>query len=258
MEIPSWGPRIRWILSPGKQAKVCRQAVKRVWRNNPTTRSSSHPQTQYPPPSMIPFSIFVSSFALLSSIATEAFLVPPPTSFAHGNLRKSALYHNKRAGGGGRASGQGDVVLSSDDWEPRLCHPSEARLTIIQITDTYTLENLASVKTLIADVKSKSKGAKVISMMTGDFLSPYLLSSVDRGQGMMNALAKIPIDYLTWGNHEVRKVKGEACPCHQTHQAPLLTKMTLSNPTTSISLATRPTSITKPCADTSEIFPVHG
>lgn len=39
-------------------------------------------------------------------------------------------------------------------------------------------------------------------MMTGDFLSPYLLSSVDRGQGMMNALAKVPIDYLTWGNHE--------------------------------------------------------
>jgi len=39
-------------------------------------------------------------------------------------------------------------------------------------------------------------------MMTGDFLAPYLLSSVDRGKGMMNALGKIPIDYLTWGNHE--------------------------------------------------------
>jgi 2',3'-cyclic-nucleotide 2'-phosphodiesterase (5'-nucleotidase family) len=39
-------------------------------------------------------------------------------------------------------------------------------------------------------------------MLTGDFLAPYLLSSVDRGAGMMNALAKTPIDYLTWGNHE--------------------------------------------------------
>ena len=41
----------------------------------------------------------------------------------------------------------------------------------------------------------------VISMLTGDFLAPYLLSSVDRGKGMMNALAGTPIDYLTWGNH---------------------------------------------------------
>ena len=41
----------------------------------------------------------------------------------------------------------------------------------------------------------------VISMLTGDFLAPYLLSSVDRGEGMMKALAGTPIDYLTWGNH---------------------------------------------------------
>jgi 2',3'-cyclic-nucleotide 2'-phosphodiesterase (5'-nucleotidase family) len=49
--------------------------------------------------------------------------------------------------------------------------------------------------------KAYGKG-KVISMLTGDFLSPYLLSSIDNGAGMMNALAKTPIDYLTWGNHE--------------------------------------------------------
>lgn len=41
----------------------------------------------------------------------------------------------------------------------------------------------------------------VISMLTGDFLAPYLLSSVDRGKGMMKALAGTPVDYLTWGNH---------------------------------------------------------
>ncbi len=138
-------------------------------------------------------------------IATEGFVAraQPSTTFIDENLRKSTSHRAKRAGGG-RAPGQDDSVVSSDAWEPTPCAPSEVRLTIIQITDTYTLENLASVKTLVADVKAKSKGAKVISMMTGDFLSPYLLSSVDRGQGMMNALAKIPIDYLTWGNHEVR------------------------------------------------------
>lgn len=65
----------------------------------------------------------------------------------------------------------------------------------------YTLENFASFKTMIQDTKNKAKGAKVISMLTGDFLSPYLLSSVDRGEGMMKALAQTT-DYLTWGNHE--------------------------------------------------------
>uniref|UniRef100_A0A7S3KWW6 EF-hand domain-containing protein n=2 Tax=Amphora coffeiformis TaxID=265554 RepID=A0A7S3KWW6_9STRA len=39
-------------------------------------------------------------------------------------------------------------------------------------------------------------------MLTGDFLAPYLLSSVDAGAGMMHALKRTPIDALTWGNHE--------------------------------------------------------
>lgn len=66
----------------------------------------------------------------------------------------------------------------------------------------YTLEHLASVKTLVQDVRAKSPGAQVVCMLTGDFLSPYLLSSVDKGKGIMNALNKIPLDYLSWGNHE--------------------------------------------------------
>jgi len=81
--------------------------------------------------------------------------------------------------------------------------PSEARLTIVQITDVYTLQNFASVKTMLNEKRANlTPGSKVISMLTGDFLAPYLLSSVDKGKGMMNALAKTPIDYLTWGNHE--------------------------------------------------------
>ena len=39
-------------------------------------------------------------------------------------------------------------------------------------------------------------------MLTGDFLAPYLLSSIDMGVGMMKMLNGTPIDYLTWGNHE--------------------------------------------------------
>eukprot|EP00549_Striatella_unipunctata_P001176 CAMPEP_0118681454 /NCGR_PEP_ID=MMETSP0800-20121206/4952_1 /TAXON_ID=210618 ORGANISM="Striatella unipunctata, Strain CCMP2910" /NCGR_SAMPLE_ID=MMETSP0800 /ASSEMBLY_ACC=CAM_ASM_000638 /LENGTH=539 /DNA_ID=CAMNT_0006577761 /DNA_START=116 /DNA_END=1732 /DNA_ORIENTATION=+ len=56
---------------------------------------------------------------------------------------------------------------------------------------------------MLKDIREKSEdGVKVISVLTGDFLAPYLLSSIDRGKGMMNALIQTPIDYLTWGNHE--------------------------------------------------------
>lgn len=93
----------------------------------------------------------------------DALSSPLYTSKASTNLRRQTteLFQAKR-GGGGRAPGQGDQVLSSDEWQPTPCKPGEARLTIIQITDTYTLENLASVKTLVADVKEKSEGAEVV------------------------------------------------------------------------------------------------
>ena len=79
-----------------------------------------------------------------------------------------------------------------------------ARIRIVQITDVYTLKNFPHVKTLISEKKSEMDelGGKTISMLTGDFLAPYLLSSFDKGQGMVNILNKTPIDYVIWGNHE--------------------------------------------------------
>jgi len=103
---------------------------------------------------------------------------------------------------GGREPSQPDKIDPSELWEADPTQASECRLIVCQITDVYTLENFASFKTLVEETKSNSEGATVVSMLTGDFLSPYLLSSVDRGAGMMNALSKIPLDYLTWGNHE--------------------------------------------------------
>jgi len=79
-----------------------------------------------------------------------------------------------------------------------------ALLRIVQITDVYTLVNFPKLKTLIQEKKEEieSKGGKLISMLTGDFLAPYLLSSFDKGVGMMSMLNKTPIDYVIWGNHE--------------------------------------------------------
>ena len=59
---------------------------------------------------------------------------------------------------------------------------SKAQLRIIQITDVYTLENFPKLKTLIAEktAEVEATGGKCISILTGDFLAPYLLSSLDK------------------------------------------------------------------------------
>jgi len=161
-------------------------------------------------------SFFLVHTTFLGSLFIGAFLISPQILSSRKEnadfltqLMAEAATKKRSAGGGGRAAGSADKLGGSGkDWKPTPCQPEEARLTVVQITDTYTLEHLPSVKNLLKDIRSKSTGSTVISCMTGDFLAPYLLSSVDRGQGMMNAMAKIPIDYLTWGNHEVRIVLG--------------------------------------------------
>jgi len=83
---------------------------------------------------------------------------------------------------------------------------SSCSLRIIQITDVYVLDNFPHLASLIqekrAELAARGAGDKTISMLTGDFLAPYLLSSLDNGAGMMSMLNATPIDYLTWGNHE--------------------------------------------------------
>merc|ERR1719478_1679044 len=87
--------------------------------------------------------------------------------------------------------------------------PTAARLTIVQVTDVYTLENFPRLKTLLHDVRETNP--TTISMLTGDFLAPYLLSSIDKGQCMMRMINETPIDYLTWGNHEADIDHKEVC-----------------------------------------------
>jgi len=79
-------------------------------------------------------------------------------------------------------------------------------LRIIQITDVYVLDNFPHLRTLVkekrAELEQRGTGNMTVSMLTGDFLAPYLLSSFDKGCGMMQMLNGTPIDILTWGNHE--------------------------------------------------------
>jgi len=116
--------------------------------------------------------------------------------------------------GGGRRPdlpNQEALDANEDTWlQPSANH--EARLTIVQITDVYTLDHFASLKTMLETIRtSQGEHDQVVSMLTGDFLAPYLLSSIDNGQGMMNAINETPIDILTWGNHEADISHKEVC-----------------------------------------------
>ena len=78
---------------------------------------------------------------------------------------------------------------------------------IINVTDVYKLDNFPSLKTLIEEKKAEATSrwgekTRTFSVLTGDFLAPYLLSSLDKGTGMVNMLNKTPVDYVIFGNHE--------------------------------------------------------
>jgi len=85
----------------------------------------------------------------------------------------------------------------------------EARLTIVHITDVYGLENFPHLRTFLQ--RKKRENPNTVSMLTGDFLAPYLLSSIDKGVAMMDMIVRTPIDILTWGNHEADIAHEEVC-----------------------------------------------
>ena len=170
-------------------------------------------------------SLLLLGVGVVVHLPTAVLSLSSPSNPKTSKLKKMGI------GSGGRVASKPSMpnIKNEDDkqetderWEPTPLNPSEARLTVVQITDVYTLEHFASLKTMLADTREKitnhreKAGAKefpkssnpkqtltesetgVISMLTGDFLAPYLLSSVDRGKGMMRALRETPIDYLTW------------------------------------------------------------
>jgi 2',3'-cyclic-nucleotide 2'-phosphodiesterase (5'-nucleotidase family) len=82
---------------------------------------------------------------------------------------------------------------------------SAVRFRIVNITDCYTLENFPSLKTCV-EVKSSEvnndSASKFATILTGDFLAPYLLSSIDKGTSMIDVINSTPVDYVIFGNHE--------------------------------------------------------
>ena len=72
-------------------------------------------------------------------------------------------------------------------------------LRIIQINDVYELDNYPHFKTLVDE---KSKGPhKTLVVLSGDFLGPSLLSSLDKGRSMVDTMMACGITHVCFGNH---------------------------------------------------------
>lgn len=75
-------------------------------------------------------------------------------------------------------------------------------LRIASINDVYDITCYPYVETVIQALKHTAEDAVVIATLSGDFLSPCLISSLDGGKAMLDVLKVVNIDYLCFGNHE--------------------------------------------------------
>jgi 2',3'-cyclic-nucleotide 2'-phosphodiesterase (5'-nucleotidase family)/Ca2+-binding EF-hand superfamily protein len=82
-------------------------------------------------------------------------------------------------------------------------------LRIIQVNDVYELDNFPSFKTLVDEHKSQADATLVV--MAGDFLGPSLLSSLDKGRGMVDVMNHCGFTHASIGNHEA-DVPSDAIP----------------------------------------------
>lgn len=90
-----------------------------------------------------------------------------------------------------------------------LCEPSLAgrhTITVLSINDVYQISpvnglgGFARVKTLV-DL-AKKENPNTIFTLSGDFLSPSLMSGLMKGRQMVDMLNRIGVDYVSLGNHE--------------------------------------------------------
>jgi len=73
-------------------------------------------------------------------------------------------------------------------------------LKIIAVNDVYSNNNLPFFKTCREEEDSTAN--KCIAVLPGDFVSPSLLSSIDKGASMIRCMNSAGIDYVCFGNHE--------------------------------------------------------
>jgi 2',3'-cyclic-nucleotide 2'-phosphodiesterase (5'-nucleotidase family)/Ca2+-binding EF-hand superfamily protein len=74
-------------------------------------------------------------------------------------------------------------------------------LRVIQINDVYELDCFPHFKALV-DEKKRGPADRTLVVCAGDFLSPSLLSSLDKGSSMVGCLNAVGCTHVCLGNHE--------------------------------------------------------
>ena len=75
-------------------------------------------------------------------------------------------------------------------------------LQIVQVNDVYEIDNWPQYSSLRRRAEASFPHGPTIGVLPGDFVSPSLLSSLDRGLGMVDCMNAAGIDYVCIGNHE--------------------------------------------------------
>eukprot|EP00931_Biecheleriopsis_adriatica_P064192 TRINITY_DN39015_c0_g1_i1.p1 TRINITY_DN39015_c0_g1~~TRINITY_DN39015_c0_g1_i1.p1 ORF type:complete len:924 (-),score=135.39 TRINITY_DN39015_c0_g1_i1:279-3050(-) len=80
--------------------------------------------------------------------------------------------------------------------------PEAVRIRFVHINDVYTLENLPRLKVFIDECQEGLPPQNLNVTIGGDLLSPYPLSLLDNGKGMVDVLLKCRVMFACFGNHE--------------------------------------------------------
>lgn len=76
------------------------------------------------------------------------------------------------------------------------------KLRIVSVNDVYVLDNLPRLRSLVRHHAENDAADALLVVVAGDFLSPSLLSSMDRGRAMVECLDAVGVTHVTFGNHE--------------------------------------------------------
>jgi 2',3'-cyclic-nucleotide 2'-phosphodiesterase (5'-nucleotidase family) len=76
------------------------------------------------------------------------------------------------------------------------------QLRIVSFNDVYALENLPRLRNLVKHHAEVNPADAFAVVVTGDFLAPSLLSSLDHGRGMVDCLNAVGVTHVVLGNHE--------------------------------------------------------
>lgn len=75
-------------------------------------------------------------------------------------------------------------------------------LRLVCVNDVYLLDHLPRLRALVRHLAANDPADLLLTTLAGDFVAPSLLSSLDRGHGMVDCLNAVPITHVCFGNHE--------------------------------------------------------